>query len=498
VTATPIDVAGRDGGPVRMSLERLDELTSRIEGRLLRPGDEGWDSSVLVWNALAARTPALVVQPVSAHDVAVAVGLARDHGLLLSVKGGGHNIAGTSLADRGLTLDLARMRDVTVDAAARRVDVGPGCLLQDVDRATQRHGLATVLGFISEVGVAGLTLGGGFGYLMRRFGWAVDNLHEVQIVTADGAIRTANREINAELFWALRGGGGNFGVVTRFTFLLHPVGPTITGGLILWDAARAEEVLSAYRVLTESAPRELAAAVAIRIAPPAPFIPQHWHGRHIIGILVCHSGAAADADADLTAVRALGDPIVDLIAERPYIEQQSMMDGTEPKGQHYYWKAEHLPALSSRFLEAFRDGALKVPTVHSESVIFHIGGAANEHAADDGAVGNRDARYITGFAGAWPAGASPDSHVAWVQAAWQTIRPFSTGGNYVNFQLAEDDTARTADAYGGNFERLRRAKATYDPHNVFRVNRNITPTVPARSVDADPDDILPPVTAAGT
>jgi hypothetical protein len=251
-------------------------------------------------------------------------------------------------------------------------------------------------------------------------------------------------------------------------------------------------------VLTESAPRELAAAVAIRIAPPAPFIPQHWHGRHIIGILVCHSGAGADADADLTAIRALGDPIVDLIAERPYVEQQSMMDGTEPKGQHYYWKAEHLPALSSRFLEAFRDGALKVPTVHSESVIFHIEGAANEHAADDGAVGNRDARYIAGFAGAWPAGASPDSHVAWVRAAWQTIRPFSTGGNYVNFQLAEDDIARTADAYGGNFERLRRAKGTYDPHNLFRVNRNITPTVPARSVDANPDDVLPPVTAAGT
>jgi FAD/FMN-containing dehydrogenase len=466
VTAPPIDVAGRDGGPVRISPERLDELTARIEGRLLRPGDEGWDSSVLVWNALAARTPALV-QPVSAHDVAVAVGFARDHGLLLSVKGGGHNIAGTSLADRGLTLDLARMRDVTVDAADRIVHVGPGCLLQDVDRATQRHGLATVLGIVSEVGVAGLTLGGGFGYLMRRFGWAVDNLHEVQIVTADGAIRTANRAINAELFWALRGGGGNFGVVTRFTFLLHPVGPTITGGLILWDAARAEEVLSAYRVLTESAPRELAAAVVIRIAPPAPFIPQHWHGRHIIGILVCHSGAGADAD--LTAVRALGDPIADLIAERPYIEQQSMMDGTEPKGQHYYWKAEHLPALSSRFLEAFRDGAMKVPTVHSESVIFHSGGAANEHAANDGAVGNRDARYIA-----------------------------STGGNYVNFQLAEDDTARTADAYGGNFERLRRAKGTYDPHNLFRVNRNITPTVPARSVDADPDDVLPSVTAAGT
>ena len=300
-------------------------MTSRIEGRLLRPAEEGWDGAVLVWNALAAKPPALVVQPVSARDVAV--GFARDHVLLLNVKGGGHNIAGTSLADRGLTLDLARMRDVTVDAAARLVHVGPGCLLQDVDRATQRHGLATVLGFSSEVGVAGLTLGGGFGYLMRRFGWAVDNLHEVQIVTADGAIRTANRDINAELFWALRGGGGNFGVLTRFTFLLHPVGPTITGGLVLWDADRAEEVLAAYRTLTESAPRELTAAVVIRIAPPAPFIPQHWHGRHIIGLLVCHSGA----DADLSAVRAIGDPIVDLIAERPYVEQQSIMDVPNPR-----------------------------------------------------------------------------------------------------------------------------------------------------------------------
>ena len=498
MTATPIDVAGRDGGLVRLSPERLQELTSRIEGRLLRPGDEGWDSSVLVWNALAARTPALVVQPVSARDVAVAVGFARDHGLLLSVKGGGHNIAGTSLADRGLTLDLARMRDVTVDVTDRLVHVGPGCLLQDVDRATQRHGLATVLGFISEVGVAGLTLGGGFGYLMRRFGWAVDNLHEVQIVTADGAIRTANREINAELFWALRGGGGNFGVVTRFTFLLHPVGPTITGGLILWDAARAEEVPQrlprAHRVRAPRAGRCRGHPdrAACTVHPAA--LARSAHHRHPR----LSQGAGADADADLTAVRALGDPIVDLIAERPYIEQQSIMDGTEPKGQHYYWKAEHLPALSSRFLEAFRDGALKVPTVHSESVIFHIGGAANEHAADDGAVGNRDARYITGFAGAWPAGASPDSHVAWVRAAWQTIRPFSTGGNYVNFQLAEDDTARTAAAYGGNFERLRRAKATYDSHNMFRINRNITPTVPARSVDADTDNVLPPVTAAGT
>jgi len=473
---TTIEVAGREGGRVALSPERLDELTSRIEGRVLRPGDHGWDDAVLIWNAIAARTPALVVQPYSAHDVAAAVGFARDHGLLLSVKGGGHNIAGTSTAEGGLTLDMARMRDVTVDPEARLVHVGPGCLLRDVDRATQQHGLATVLGFVSEVGVAGLTLGGGFGYLMRRFGWAVDNLHEVEIVTADGEIRTADRGGNADLFWAVRGGGGNFGVVTRFTFRLHPVGPTITGGLVLWDAARATQVLTAYRDLTESAPGELTAAVVIRIAPAAPFIPAGWHGRHVIGMLVCHSGTDADTRVtDLAAVRALGDPIVDLITEKPYVEQQSMMDGTEPMGQHYYWKTEHLPALSSKFLDVFRDGALKVPTVHSESVIFHIGGASNDLAADDGAVGNRDAHYITGFAGAWPAGSSPDAHVAWVRDAWQAIRPFSTGGNYVNFQLAQDDTARTTSAYGDNYDRLRRVKSTYDPDNLFRVNRNIPP-----------------------
>ena len=473
MTASTVEIAGCEGGQVTISAEDVVDLTARIEGRVLHPGDQGWDGAVLTWNALAARTPALVVQPISARDVATAVGFARKHGLLLSVKGGGHNIAGTSLAEGGLTLDMVRMRAVNVDVDGRLAHVGPGCLLQDVDRATQEHGLATVLGFVSEVGVAGLTLGGGFGYLMRRFGWTVDNLQAVEIVTADGEVRTANRDDNAELFWALRGGGGNFGVVTRFIFRLHPVGPMITGGLALWDAARAGEVLVAYRKLTESAPRELTSAVVMRIAPPAPFIPQRWHGKHVVGMLLCHSGP--DANADLATVRAIGDPIVDLITERPYVEQQAMMDGTEPKGQHYYWKTEHLSALTSQFLEAFRDGALKVPTVHSESVIFHIGGAANERQPDDGAVGNRDARYITGFAGAWPADTGADAHVAWVRDAWQSIRPFSTGGNYVNFQLAEDATARTAEAYGGNFERLRRAKATYDPDNLFRVNRNISP-----------------------
>jgi FAD/FMN-containing dehydrogenase len=468
-----IDVAGLAGGPVSLASEQLDDLASRVQGRVMRPGDPGWDESVLTWNGMAARLPALVLQPASAHDVAAAVGFAREHGLLLSVKGGGHNIAGTAIAEGGLTLDLSRMRQVAVDPDARFAHVGPGCRLGHVDQATQKHGLATVLGFVSETGVAGLTLGGGWGYLTRRFGWTVDNLQEVEVITADGQLRTANRDENAELFWALRGGGGNFGVVTRFSFQLHQVGPTITGGLIAWSAERATEVLAAYRDLTESAPRELTAAAIVRLAPPAPFVPAQWHGKPIAGILLCHSGP--DPAADLAALRALGDPILNLATPKPYATQQSMLNATEPKGLHRYWKSEFLPSLTSTFLDSFGDHALQVTSPLSHALVFHLAGALNDHKDDDGAVGNRDAHYIASFAGIWPPDAPADEHVAWVRDGWERIRPFSTGGNYVNMQTADDDATRTADAYRSNYQRLQRVKATYDPDNLFRVNRNIPP-----------------------
>jgi len=471
MTTGTIDIAGLEGGGVNLTSAQLDDLDSRVQGRLLRAGEEGWEDAVRVWNGMAAVSPALVAQPTSAHQVAEAVGFARDHGLLLSIKGGGHNIAGTAIAEGGLTLDLSRMREVSVDPDAKLAHVGPGCLLGDVDQATQAHGLAAVLGFVSETGVAGLTLGGGWGYLTRRFGWTVDNLAEVQVVTADGQLRTANRDENPELFWALRGGGGNFGVVTRFTFHLHQVGPTITGGLIIWSAERAADVLAAYHDLTESAPRELTAAVTVRLAPPAPFLPPQWHGRPIAGMILCHSGT--DAEADLAAVRGFGDPIVDLVTPRPYAAMQSMLNAMEPKGPHRYWKTEFLPSLSGEFLDAFREGALQVTSPLSQSLVFHLAGALNDRQDDDGAVGNRDVRYIGGFSGTWPPGTPSGPHVAWVRNAWERIQPFSTGGNYVNFQLAEDDTARTAAAYGSNYQRLQRVKAEYDPDNVFRVNRNI-------------------------
>ena len=467
-------VAGLEGGRVRLPSDQLRELESKLEGSVLCAGDEGWDEAVLVWNALVTSIPALVVQPASARDVSATVDFARHHGLLLSIKGGGHNIAGTAIADGGLMLDMSRMRDVAVDPGARLAHVGPGCLLQDVDRATQEHGLATVLGFVSETGVAGLTLGGGFGYLARRFGWAVDNLEEVEIVTSDGEIRRAGRDEHDDLFWALRGGGGNFGVVTRFTFRLHEVGPSVVGGLRTWAADKISDVLAAYRELTESAPRELTAAAVVLTAPPAPFVPPQWHGRPMVGVLLCHSGS--HPEVDLEPLRALGEPIVDLVAERAYVEQQSLLDAMEPKGLNQYWKAEYLAGLSTEYLDVFGEAALEATSPLSYSVIFHVGGALNERAADDGAVGNRDVQFISGFSGVWEPGAGHDAEqVTWVRAAWERIRPFSTGGNYVNFQLAEDGEERTAAAYGDNYERLRRVKAVYDSGNLFRTNRNVQP-----------------------
>jgi FAD/FMN-containing dehydrogenase len=472
--ASSIGAAGLDGGLVTLTAGQLDELESRVGCPVLRAGDAGWDDAVLIWNGMVAKAPALVLQPTSAAQVAAAVGFARDHGLLLSIKGGGHNMAGTSIAERGLTLDMSRMRDVTVDPDARLARVGPGCLLRDVDRATQAHGLATPLGsFDSGVGVAGLTLGGGLGYLTRRFGWTVDSLEEVEVVTADGRIRTASRDENAELFWALRGGGGNFGVVTRFTYRLHELGPTITGGVVVWSANRVDDVLAAYRDLTESAPRELTAGVSVRLAPPAPFLPAEWHGKPIVGLIACHSGA--DADGDLAPVRGLGDPIVDLVTEKPYADQQSMMDGNEPKGHHHYWKTEYLAGLTHEFLDIFRDSASKVTSPLSDSIVIHLAGALNERADDDGAVGNRDAQYMTAFAGQWLPGAPDDTHVAWVREAWKSIRPLSTGGNYLNFQTADEDEQRVRATYGPNIDRLVEAKQTYDPENLFRRNRNIRP-----------------------
>jgi FAD/FMN-containing dehydrogenase len=476
MTAATIELSGRSGGPVAVPGEALEDLAGRVEGRLLGPDDPGWDDAVRIWNGLAATAPALVLQPASAADVAAAVGFARAHGLLLGVKGGGHNIAGTAIAEGGLTLDLSGLCQLTVDPEARLAHVGPGCRLADVDGATQAHGLATPLGFISKVGVAGLTLGGGLGYLTRRFGWTADNLVEAEVVCADGQVRTASRERHPDLFWALRGGGGNLGVVTRFTFQLHRVGPQVVGGLIAWPFERAEEVMAAYRTLTAAAARELATWLILLNAPPAPFVPAAWHGRRLCTFAVCHSGDPGDAERDLAPVRALGDPVFDLLGPQPYTEVQSYLDDTEPDGHHYYWRTEFLAGLEDGLLAGMRELFADCPIPEAELGVLHLSGALNERPADDGAVGNRDARYVLGVNGMW----APDEPEAgrfrqWVRDAGARLRPWSTGATYINFQTADEGDDRVRATYGANYDRLVEVKRRYDPDNLFRANRNIRP-----------------------
>jgi FAD/FMN-containing dehydrogenase len=476
MTGSTVEVATRAGRHATLTPEQLDDLAFRLDGSLLGEGDEGWENAVLIWNGMAATVPGLVVQPISAVDVAAAVAFAREHGLLVSVKGGGHNIAGTAIAGHGLTLDMSRMREITVDAEARLAHVGPGCRLQDVDRATQAHGLATVLGFVSEVGVAGLTLGGGLGYLTRRFGWAVDNLEAAEIVTADAEIRTASRKENADLFWALRGGGGNFGVVTRFTFRLHEVGPSVYGGLIAWPFERANEILRAYRAITTGAPRELAVWLVLLHAPRAPFVPPDWHGKKICAMAVCYSGDLADTAAVLAPIHSLRDPVFDLLQEQPYTQVQSYLDESEPKGMHYYWKTEYLAELSDSFLSALPDLFATCSIPGGELGFLHLGGALNEHDDDDGAVGNRDARYVCGVKGMWePDELNADAFRHWITDTWARLRPFSTGRTYINFQTADEGEERVRATYGVNFDRLVDVKKTYDPENLFQSNRNIRP-----------------------
>jgi len=454
----------------------VDGLHERVRGAVLLPGEPGFEEATRLWNGMIETTPALVVQASGTADVVAAVGFARDHGLALSARGGGHNIAGTAVAGGGLTLDMSRLRGVLVDPEARTARVQAGCLLGDVDRETQLHGLATPLGFISEVGVAGLTLGGGLGYLTRRFGWTVDNLIEAEIVTADGRVRRAARDEHADLFWALRGAGANLGVVTSFTLRLHTVGPAVYGGLIAWPFERAEEILEAYRALTAGAPRELAVWLILLRAPAAPFVPEAWHGERLCAMAVCHSGDAGDRDAALAPIRALGEPVVDLLAEQPYTQAQSYLDETEPKGHHYYWRTEYLAALGDDLLDTMRELFAACPIPDAELGLLHLGGALNEHASDDGAVGNRDAQFAIGANGMWEPG-EPEAAAfrQWVRDAGERLRPFSTGGSYINFQTADEDEQRIRATYGANFDRLAAIKKAYDPGNLFRSNRNVRP-----------------------
>jgi FAD/FMN-containing dehydrogenase len=449
-------------------------FVASLDGSVIFPEDPGYEDAIRIWNGMIRKRPAMVVRPSGTPDVVQTVAFARDNGLELSIRGGGHNIAGLALSDGGVTLDLSGLRRVGVEVRSRRATADAGCTLGDLDRATQHHGLATALGFVSLTGLAGLTLGGGFGYLSRQFGWTVDDLEEVEIVTADGLVRRASRTAHPDLFWAIRGGGGNFGVVTQFVFRLHPLGPQVTAGLIAWPASEAAAVLDVFRRAAETAPRELTLAALMRNAPPAPWLPESAHGTPIVVIVACHTGGFEAAAADLAPIRQHGTPLADLIQVKSYVAQQSMLDATQPAGRSYYWKSEFLPGIDPAFLATYREQLDGNTSPANQIVLFQMGGAIGDLAEDDGAVGNREAAFACVIQASWPEG-DPEgpAHRDWARRAWEALKSHSTGGNYVNFQTADEADDRTRRSYRGNFERLAAVKAAYDPANLFRVNRNI-------------------------
>ena len=459
----------------RLDPSAFDGLKARLRGPMLLPGASAYDEARSLWNAMIDRRPAAIVRCLGTADVVACVEFARQQGLPLSIKGGGHNIAGLAACDDGVMLDMSLMRGVWVDPVARVARAQAGCLLGDVDRETQLHGLAAVLGFVSPTGIAGLTLGGGFGYLTRRFGWTSDNVISMQVVTADGRVVTASERENADLFWGLRGGGGNFGVVTSFEYALHPVGPEVMAGAIAWRGEEAPRVLELYRRLVADAPPELAVIAGLRIAPPAPWIAKEVHGTPIVALFVCHTGLLDAGAALVRPIKALGAPVGDVVQRRTYASQQSLIDGTQPKGRRYYWKSEYLPEISAAATDAAIEHAGRITSPHSAILFFPLDGAIDRLPADHSPVGNRDAAAVLNIAASWEKPDDDAANIAWARAAWQDMRAFSTGGTYVNFLTAEEGEERTRAAYGMHYERLAQVKAAWDPDNVFRANRNIPP-----------------------
>lgn len=464
-----------DGHEIDLQQDVFDGWKARLRGPVLTPRDEGFEESRTVWNGMINRRPAMVARCLGVADVIECVRFAREHDLLLCIKGGGHNIAGLAVADGALMLDMSFMRGVWVDPHGRIAHAQAGCLLGDVDRETQLHGLATVLGFISLTGVAGLTLGGGIGYLTRRWGWTADNVARMDVVTAEAGLVRASNEENADLFWALRGGGGNFGVVTGIDYLLHRVGPEVVGGVVAWPASEAPEVLELYAALAAQAPPELTLVAFMRLAPPVPWLPKERHGTPIVAMLACHTGNPDDGERAVAPIKALGKPIGDVLMRRTYVQMQSLLDATQPKGRRYYWKSEYLPRIDAALCEKVIEHAARIRSPYSSVILFQMEGALNRLSQDYSPVGNRDARYLLNIAASWEQPDDDESNIDWTRRAWHDMKRFSTGGTYINFLTDDDGVERTEAALGGAIQRLARIKARWDPQNVFRTNRNITP-----------------------
>lgn len=469
-----IQLAGLDGASVDISADGLQAFKTAFKGSLLTPDDAAYDEARKVWNAMIDRRPGLIARCTGTADVVQALRFVREHGLLSSVRGGGHNIAGLAVCEGGVMIDLSALRGVWVDPLRRVARAQAGCTLGDVDRETQLHGLAAVLGFVSATGIAGLTVGGGFGYLTRSQGWTCDNLVAMEVVTADARVLHVSADDNAELFWALRGGGGNFGIVTSFEYRLVPVGPQIVGGAIAWRGEDAAQVLAAFAEFSATAPRELTSVAVLRMAPPAPWLPKEVHGKPIVALFLCHSGKPDEAEALLAPLRKLGSPVADTVMRRPYTQMQSLLDATQPKGRRYYWKSHYLAGVDPRTIEIVTAHAARIRSPHSAILLFQIGGALNDLPAGHSPAGNRDAAYVLNIAGSWENADDDAVNIAWARDCFEATRVCSTGGTYVNFLTEEEGRDRIAAAYSGDdLRRLAELKRKLDPDNLFRHTKNV-------------------------
>lgn len=454
---------------------QFDSLRAALRGPLLLPGDAGYDAGRALWNGMIDRRPAAIVRAAGAADAVAAVRFARAQGMALSIRGGGHNVAGNALADGALLLDQSGLKGIHVDPAARTARVQPGVLWGELDRAAQVHGQAVPGGIHSLTGVAGLALGGGFGWLSRKYGLTCDSLLSVEMVTAEGEMVSVSERQQPDLFWALRAGGGNFGAVTSFEFRTHPVGPTVTAGLLFYPQAEAAAVFDLFRRHAGAAPDDLTMLYFLRNAPASPALPPALHGQPVAGIGVCHLGAPEEAAPLLDALRREVQPLADLVGPKEFSAFQTIFDAASPPGRRYYWKSEYFAALPDELGAVLARSAGQMSSPLTTILLFRLGGAIRRAAPDAPAPGLRAAEYILNIQGQWIEPQEDARHLAWMQEAWEQARPFGTGDVYGNFVSAGEGEARARAAYGRNFERLAALKRRYDPANLFSVNQNIPP-----------------------
>lgn len=458
-----------------LGMATLREFEDGLHGELVRPDDPNYDEARAVWNGAHDARPAVIARCADAADVRHAVGFARSEGLEVAVRGGGHSIPGFSTCDDGIVIDLSPMKGIDVDPSRRTARVEGGVTWAELDAATQEHGLATTGGLVSSTGVAGFTLGGGIGWLMRKYGLACDNLRAAEVITADGRTLSAGAGENPDLFWGLRGGGGNFGIVTSFEFDLHPVGPTVTAGPVFYAGERAEEIMRFYREFVRGLPDELTTLVNLLTAPPAPFLPEEWHGKKLVALLGCYAGDPEQGAEAMRPLQELGDPVADLIGPMPYTQMQSLIDALWPQGTKAYMKAGYLRGLDDAAIESLARFHRESPSA-SEIHVQHFGGAIARVGEEETAYGERQAPFVLNAIAVSHEPGGIDTQTDWAQRLYAEVEPSLTGGAYINF-LSAEGSERVRAAYGvEKFARLQALKDRYDPTNLFRRNQNVPPS----------------------